>query len=159
MQFNYANGTENHYMDGPISGLFAVINMDEERVRNEPAVKYPSSNKKGARDWDRLEAEVKKEENDKKLEDDAALNTLFQDIYKNVNEDFRRAMRNHSSVESNDTVLSTNWKEVRSKEVRSKEMEKSPRRVWSLKNGGGGGECSQDSNLVSCNWESNNFFS
>ncbi|KAL3689179.1 hypothetical protein R1sor_015488 [Riccia sorocarpa] len=27
----------------------------------EPAVKYPSSNKKGARDWDLLEAEVKKE--------------------------------------------------------------------------------------------------
>ncbi|KAL3675962.1 hypothetical protein R1sor_025910 [Riccia sorocarpa] len=31
MQFNYANGTENHFMR-PISGLFAVIDMDEERV-------------------------------------------------------------------------------------------------------------------------------
>ncbi|KAL3689214.1 hypothetical protein R1sor_015523 [Riccia sorocarpa] len=66
----------------------------------EPAVKYPSSNKKGARDWDRLEAKVKKEEKDEEkvtLEGDAALNKLFQDIYKNADED-TRGVKRHRSV-------------------------------------------------------------
>ncbi len=34
---------------------------------------YPSSSKK-AKDWDKLEVEIKKEEKDEKLEGDAALN-------------------------------------------------------------------------------------
>lgn len=71
---------------------------------------------KPARDWDKLEAEVKKAEKDEKLEGDAALNKLFQDIYSNADEDTRRAM-NKSYVESNGTVLSTNWKEVGAKTV------------------------------------------
>ncbi|KAI3818014.1 hypothetical protein L1987_11816 [Smallanthus sonchifolius] len=75
---------------------------------------YPSS--KPTKDWDKLEAQVKKEEKDEKLDGDAALNKFFRDIYKDANEDTRRAMQK-SFVESNGTVLSTNWKEVGSKEV------------------------------------------
>ncbi|KAK9050385.1 hypothetical protein SSX86_008063 [Deinandra increscens subsp. villosa] len=75
---------------------------------------YPSS--KPTRDWDKLEAQVKKEEKDEKLDGDAALNKFFRDIYKDADEDTRRAMRK-SFVESNGTVLSTNWKEVGSKMV------------------------------------------
>lgn len=77
---------------------------------------YPSSSKKGNKDWDKIEAEVKKEEKDEKLEGDAALNKLFRDIYRNADEDTRRAM-NKSFVESNGTVLSTNWKDVGKKYV------------------------------------------
>ncbi|EFJ24194.1 hypothetical protein SELMODRAFT_271108 [Selaginella moellendorffii] len=78
---------------------------------------YPSSSKKAAeKNWDKLEAEVKKEEKDEKLEGDAALNKLFREIYGNADEDTRRAM-NKSFVESNGTVLSTNWKEVGSKKI------------------------------------------
>ncbi|XP_073007901.1 protein SGT1 homolog [Typha latifolia] len=77
---------------------------------------YPSS--KGNVDWDKLEAQVKKEEKDEKLDGDAALNKLFRDIYKDADEDMRRAMMK-SFVESNGTVLSTNWKEVGSKKVDS----------------------------------------
>ncbi|KAI4383143.1 hypothetical protein MLD38_009018 [Melastoma candidum] len=76
---------------------------------------YPSSKPKRV-DWDKLEAQVKKEEKDEKLDGDAALNKLFQDIYKDADEDTRRAM-SKSFVESNGTVLSTNWKEVGSKKV------------------------------------------
>ncbi|PQM40232.1 protein SGT1 homolog [Prunus yedoensis var. nudiflora] len=65
---------------------------------------------------DKLEAEVKKEEKEEKLDGDAALNKFFQDIYKDADEDTRRAMRK-SFVESNGTVLSTNWKEVGNKKV------------------------------------------
>ncbi|KAI3731339.1 hypothetical protein L1987_62527 [Smallanthus sonchifolius] len=75
---------------------------------------YPSS--KPTKDWDKLEAQVKKEEKDEKLDGDAALNKFFRDIYKDADEDTRRAMQK-SFVESNGTVLSTNWKEVGSKEV------------------------------------------
>ncbi|CAA6665954.1 unnamed protein product [Spirodela intermedia] len=75
---------------------------------------YPSS--KSKTDWDKLEAEVKKEENDEKLDGDAALNKLFRDIFRDADDDMRRAMQK-SFVESNGTVLSTNWKDVGSKKV------------------------------------------
>nr|AAF18438.1 Sgt1 [Oryza sativa] len=75
---------------------------------------YPSS--KSKKDWDKLEAEVKKEEKEEKLEGDAALNKFFRDIYSDADEDMRRAMMK-SFVESNGTVLSTNWKDVGSKKV------------------------------------------
>ncbi|XP_057774291.1 protein SGT1 homolog [Salvia miltiorrhiza] len=76
---------------------------------------YPSSKPKRV-DWDKLEAQVKKEEKDEKLDGDAALNKFFRDIYKDADEDTRRAMMK-SFVESNGTVLSTNWKEVGMKKV------------------------------------------
>ncbi|XP_073035263.1 protein SGT1 homolog [Primulina eburnea] len=76
---------------------------------------YPSSKPKRV-DWDKLEAQVKKEEKEEKLDGDAALNKFFRDIYKDADEDTRRAM-SKSFVESNGTVLSTNWKEVGSKKV------------------------------------------
>ncbi|XP_076930056.1 protein SGT1 homolog [Bidens hawaiensis] len=75
---------------------------------------YPSS--RPTKDWDKLEAQVKKEEKDEKLDGDAALNKFFRDIYKDADDDTRRAMRK-SFVESSGTVLSTNWKEVGSKVV------------------------------------------
>lgn len=76
---------------------------------------YPSSKQRGV-DWDKLEAEVKKEEKEEKLDGDAALNKFFQDIYRDADEDTKRAMQK-SFLESNGTVLSTNWKEVGAKKV------------------------------------------
>ncbi|KAL5727164.1 Cochaperone protein [Ranunculus cassubicifolius] len=76
---------------------------------------YPSSKSKAV-NWDKLEAQVKKEEKEEKLDGDAALNKFFRDIYKDADEDVRRAM-SKSFVESNGTVLSTNWKEVGAKKV------------------------------------------
>ncbi|XVF09959.1 hypothetical protein REPUB_Repub07fG0142400 [Reevesia pubescens] len=76
---------------------------------------YPSSKPKRV-DWDKIEAQVKEEEKDEKLNGDAALNKFFRDIYQDADEDTRRAMQK-SFVESNGTVLSTNWKEVGAKKV------------------------------------------
>ncbi|KAI3471175.1 hypothetical protein Pfo_027838 [Paulownia fortunei] len=81
---------------------------------------YPSSKPKRI-DWDKFEAQVKKEEKEEKLDGDAALNKFFRDIYQDADEDTKRAMSKSFvrtiTVESNGTVLSTNWKEVGSKKV------------------------------------------
>lgn len=83
---------------------------------------YPTSSKT-VRDWDKLEAEMKEEEKGEKLEGDAALNKLFQDIYANADEDTRRAM-NKSFQESGGSVLSTSWKDVGSRKVEVAEPRK-----------------------------------
>jgi len=62
-----------------------------------------------------LDLEVQQEED--KLDGDAALNKVFQDIYSRGSEEQRRAMMK-SFVESNGTVLSTNWEDVGSREVK-----------------------------------------
>uniref|UniRef100_A0A0C9S569 Protein SGT1 homolog n=1 Tax=Wollemia nobilis TaxID=56998 RepID=A0A0C9S569_9CONI len=92
---------------------------------------YPTSNMKSSRDWDKLEAEVKKEEKEEKLEGDAALNKLFRDIYRDADEDTRRAMQK-SFIESNGTVLSTNWKEVGSKHVDGSPPQGMEMKKWEL---------------------------
>ncbi len=53
--------------------------------------KYPSSSHY-PRDWDKVVAEVKQEEKDEKPEGDAALNKLFQQIYKDGSDEVRKAM-------------------------------------------------------------------
>ncbi|KAJ0043437.1 hypothetical protein Pint_17559 [Pistacia integerrima] len=97
-----------------ISLSTSIILATDFAVTGSQRPTYPSS--KPTKDWDKLEAQVKKEEKDEKLDGDAALNKFFQDIYADADEDTRRAMKK-SFVESNGTVLSTNWKEVGSKKV------------------------------------------
>jgi suppressor of G2 allele of SKP1 len=63
------------------------------------------------RDWDAIERDVAREEESESPEGDEAVNKLFQSIYKNANEDTRRAMIK-SFQTSGGTCLSTNWEEV-----------------------------------------------
>lgn len=68
------------------------------------------------KDWDSIEKElVSKELEDEKPVGDDAMNQLFQQIYKNADEDTRRAMIK-SYQTSGGTVLSTNWSEVAAKD-------------------------------------------
>ncbi|KAF9399187.1 hypothetical protein BGZ94_005792, partial [Podila epigama] len=69
---------------------------------------YPSSSKK-SKNWDALEKEAEKEED--KVDGDKALNQLFAQIYKDADDNTKRAMMK-SFTESNGTCLSTNWDEV-----------------------------------------------
>ncbi|KAH7557719.1 hypothetical protein ACOSP7_027575 [Xanthoceras sorbifolium] len=91
---------------------------------------YPSSKPTGI-DWDKLEAAVKKEEKEEKLDGDAALNKFFQEIYADADEDTRRAMKK-SFVESNGTVLSTNWKEVGTKKVEGSPPDGMEMKKWEI---------------------------
>lgn len=96
------------------------------------------------------------QEKEEKLDGDAALNKFFRDIYKDADEDTRKAMTksfvrlsisiyiiiNFSldinlmkiflfmQVESNGTVLSTNWKEVGSKKVEGSPPDGMEMRKW-----------------------------
>ncbi|KAL9973430.1 hypothetical protein ACROYT_G019890 [Oculina patagonica] len=88
---------------------------EKPKASDDPVHKYPSSRHVG-KDWDKVAAQIAKDEKDEKLEGEAALNQLFQQIYGDGNEEVRRAM-NKSFVESGGTVLSTNWDEVKQKHV------------------------------------------
>ncbi|KAF5731786.1 Phosphatase-related [Tripterygium wilfordii] len=102
--------------------------VDLSSVGGSQRPTYPSSKPKHT-DWDKLEAEVKKEEKEEKLDGDAALNKFFRDIYQDADEDTRKAMRK-SFVESNGTVLSTNWKEVGAKKVEGSPPDGMEMRKW-----------------------------
>ncbi|KAF9144053.1 Protein SGT1 A [Mortierella sp. GBA39] len=69
---------------------------------------YPTSSKK-PKNWDALAKEAANEED--KADGDKALNQLFSQIYKDADDDTKRAMMK-SFTESNGTCLSTNWDEV-----------------------------------------------
>ncbi|XP_065869111.1 protein SGT1 homolog [Euphorbia lathyris] len=104
------------------------INVASGTGSNRPS--YPSSKPKAV-DWDKLEAEVKKQEKEEKLDGDAALNKFFREIYQDADEETRRAMKK-SFVESNGTVLSTNWKEVGSKKVEGSPPDGMEMKKWEL---------------------------
>jgi suppressor of G2 allele of SKP1 len=116
------NWTSLEYSKDVVPQKINVPTIQSER----PA--YPSS-KSRTKDWDKLEAEVKKEEKEEKLDGDAALNKLFRDIYQSADEDMRRAM-SKSFQESNGTVLSTDWKEVGSKKVEGSPPEGMEVKKW-----------------------------
>lgn len=73
--------------------------------------------KNKAKDWDSLAKLADLEEDEPTGE--AALANLFQNLYKNADDDTRRAMMK-SYTESNGTALSTNWKDVKSKTFETK---------------------------------------
>lgn len=89
---------------------------------------YPTSSKSGPKDWDKVArdltrskknkdivegeaANVEDAEYDSEAESGDPVNHFFKKLYKDADEDTRRAMMK-SYVESNGTALSTNWKEV-----------------------------------------------
>ncbi|GBM24553.1 Protein SGT1 [Araneus ventricosus] len=77
---------------------------DEPEPKPDEVIKtYPSS-KTQKKDWDKLAAEIKKEEAEEKLEGEAALNQLFQKIYAEGSDETRKAM-NKSFVSELKTLL------------------------------------------------------
>ncbi|XP_076601932.1 protein SGT1 homolog isoform X1 [Chaetodon auriga] len=87
----------------------------ESNIKHFNPNQYPSSSHY-AHKWDKMVVDLNEEEKDEKLEGDAALNKLFQQIYSDGSDEVKRAM-NKSFMESGGTVLSTNWKDVGKRKV------------------------------------------
>ncbi|XP_028283763.1 protein SGT1 homolog isoform X2 [Parambassis ranga] len=82
----------------------------ESNIKHFNPNEYPSSSHYTCK-WDKMVVDLHEEEKNEKLEGDAALNKLFQQIYCDGSDEVKRAM-NKSFMESGGTVLSTNWKDV-----------------------------------------------
>ncbi|KAJ1679590.1 Cochaperone protein [Spiromyces aspiralis] len=101
------------------TSLVADKNDDKVEVK-DAAHKYPTSSKV-QRNWDKI---AKDTENDPELKPsgEQAMTQLFQQIYRDGDENTRRAMIK-SYQESNGTALSTNWEEVKKNPVETKPPE------------------------------------
>ncbi|XP_039672288.1 protein SGT1 homolog isoform X1 [Perca fluviatilis] len=87
----------------------------ESNIKHFDPNQYPSSSLNTCK-WDKVVLDIHEEEKNEKLEGDAALNTLFQQIYCDGSDEVKRAM-NKSFMESGGTVLSTNWMDVAKRKV------------------------------------------
>ena len=81
----------------------------------------PAYSSRSGTNWDKLEADLKKEEEKEEPEGEEALNKLFRGIYKNASAETRRAMVK-SFQTSGGTVLSTNWDEVKDKDYENNKI-------------------------------------
>ena len=77
------------------------------------------------KNWDAIDKDLKEELENEKPEGDAALNSLFKQIYERADPDTRRAMMK-SYQTSGGTVLSTNWNEVAEKDYEGKDRPSAP---------------------------------
>ncbi|XP_054153591.1 uncharacterized protein LOC128952258 [Oppia nitens] len=86
---------------------------DDNKQQTKTTTQVKKKVPKSADYWDKLAKELDEEED--KVEDQDP-NALFRQLYRNSDDDTRRAMMK-SMVESNGTSLSMNWKEVGNKKV------------------------------------------
>jgi suppressor of G2 allele of SKP1 len=119
--------TTNEPKDSPISPPPQILQASNHSAEDKPPA-YPTSSRKGAKNWDAVAKDaLKKEKNTKDGEtvtnddddiDDEGdpLQGFFKKLYKDASPDTRRAMMK-SYVESNGTALSTDWEDVGKKTV------------------------------------------
>src|SRR5690606_1403526 len=95
---------------------------------------YPTSSKSGPKNWDKVASELPgkppgADDDADEDEEGDPVNNLFKKIYAGADEDTKRAMMK-SYVESNGTVLSTNWKEVSKKKMETTPPEGMVAKDW-----------------------------
>lgn len=76
------------FPDSPVKPSFPVNAVS---FTPAPPDQYPTSSHH-TRKWDKMVVDISEEEKNEKLEGDAALNQLFQQIYSDGSDEVRRAM-------------------------------------------------------------------
>ncbi|ODV82397.1 CS-domain-containing protein [Suhomyces tanzawaensis NRRL Y-17324] len=106
------------YLTKKASGKWA--SLESSTTADEAELAYPSSSKK-AINWANFK--VDEEEEEEKDGD------FFEKLYKDVDDDTRRAMMK-SYVQSNGTVLTTNWDEAKAKDFETSPPEGMQAKKW-----------------------------
>lgn len=121
-------GTSRPTGDTTASQPSAASTSQTQPVTTDKAHSYPTSSRKGVKDWDKLATSLskgkKKDGTAEGGDDDDDLSDyggdpvdgFFKKLYANADPDTRRAMMK-SYYESEGTALSTNWSEVGKKKV------------------------------------------
>jgi len=105
--------------DGAAAAVAAAMPVAAAGAASAATAKPPSYPSKSGRNWDKIVVDIEEELKSEKPEGEAALNELFQNIYRDADEDTKRAM-NKSFQESGGTVLSTNWNDIRKQKTEIK---------------------------------------
>lgn len=108
-------------LEGSYNEPTAPVQKNITADSSEPPLSYPSSSKK-AINWDAFKLED--DEEDEKNEND-----FFAKLYRDTDDDTRRAMMK-SYVESNGTVLTTNWDEAKDKRFETSPPEGMVAKKW-----------------------------
>ncbi|VDN03993.1 unnamed protein product [Thelazia callipaeda] len=95
-----------------VSEQWETLEVKNEKPRNKPTLIS----------WDKLAEDVDDEEQ-------GDVNALFQKIYKDADDDTKKAMMK-SYTESSGTVLSTNWQEISKKRTRIRPPEGMEFKKW-----------------------------
>ncbi|RYO73767.1 hypothetical protein DL766_004875 [Monosporascus sp. MC13-8B] len=117
-------------VDSPVKATAAAAPPPDNANKPKPAAAtssgpaYPTSSKKGPKNWDKID-----DEDDAEKDGDGDVNSFFQTIYKNADDDTRRAMMK-SYIESNGTSLSTSWAEAKDKKYETLPPDGSEAKKW-----------------------------
>jgi suppressor of G2 allele of SKP1 len=100
-----------------------------------PPPEEAGTKKAPRKNWDGITSDILTKDKEKTTEEDpnvggdAAVNSFFQQLYSNADEDTRRAMLK-SYQESGGTSLSTNWSEVGKQKMEVKPPQGSEWKKW-----------------------------
>ncbi|KAI1419716.1 SGS-domain-containing protein [Xylaria sp. FL1777] len=98
------------------------VNMAAKTNGVPPA--YPTSSRRGPQNWDKID-----DDDNEDASKSGDVNGFFQQIYKDADEDTKRAMMK-SFTESNGTALSTSWDDAKSKTYKTQPPDGAEAKKW-----------------------------
>ncbi|KAI1372748.1 SGS-domain-containing protein [Hypoxylon crocopeplum] len=105
-----------------------IVNKPDSAKPTGSTPAYPTSSKKGAVNWDKF-ADDDDNDNDESDSKDGNVNSFFQQLYKDADDDTKRAMMK-SYVESNGTSLSTSWAEAKERTYTTQPPDGAEAKKW-----------------------------